>query len=285
MRVGLAPVVVAGHAGKQPGAARWPVLAHGVLLGADRRRGLGAERDQLFGPDLGGLKPQARPAAAVGEHRVEREVARVPAAHPGLHDDHDEVAGGGVRDLRQGLIGFQLGHHVLGDEPGDLVVVEGKFFDVDGGAGGKSGEPAVAVAGLEEHPDHRQGQRPGGGRVSLGEQPGQVILQDRPGDRGQAVASGWQVARNRENRVSASAPLPMVVKAHPVARRNRDQRLTASRSHGWPIWSKRAWPRPRRAGMPRRPAFQRSEAHSPSRAAASQATTWSRGLPWAAGTG
>ena len=125
--VGLAPVVVSGHAGKQPGAARWPVLAHVVLLGTDGCRGFSAERDQLFGPDLGGLKPQARPAAAVGEHRVEREVARVPAAQPRLDQDDDEVAGGGVRDLRQGLAGFQLGHHGLGDEPGDLVVVEGEL--------------------------------------------------------------------------------------------------------------------------------------------------------------
>jgi hypothetical protein len=44
-----------------------------------------------------------------------------------------------VRDFRQGLAGFQLGHHELGDEPGDLVVVEGEFFDVDGGAGGQPG--------------------------------------------------------------------------------------------------------------------------------------------------
>jgi hypothetical protein len=99
------------------------------------------------------------------------------------------------------------------------------------------------------------------------------------------LTSGWQVSGNRENRVSASAPPLMVVNAHPVARWNRDQRLTGSRSHGWLIWSMRAWPRPRRAGMPRRPAFQRSEAHSPSRAAVSPATAWSRGLPWAAGTG
>jgi len=51
-------------------------------------------------------------------------------------------------------------------------------------------------------------------------------------------ASGWQAARNPENRVSASAPEPMVVNAHPVASRSRDQRLTGSRSHGWlPGWS------------------------------------------------
>ena len=154
--VGFVPVVVSGHAGKQPGAAGRPVLADVVLLGTDGCRGLGAERDQLFGPDLGGLEPQARPAAAVGEHRVEREVAGIPAAQPGLHDEHDQVAGSGVRDLRKRLGGFELGHHVLGDEPGDLVVVEGEFFGVDGGVGGQAGEPAVAVAGLEEDPDHRK---------------------------------------------------------------------------------------------------------------------------------
>jgi hypothetical protein len=146
--------------------------------------------------DLDGLEPQAGPAAAVGEHRVERQVARVPAAQPCLDQDDDEVASRGVRDLRQGLARFQLCHHELGDEPGDLVVVEGELFDVDGRVGGQPGEPAVAVAGVEEHPDHRQGQRPGGRRVSLGEQPGQVVLQDRPGDG--ARVSGLRVTRGKE---------------------------------------------------------------------------------------
>ena len=63
VRVGLGAVVVAGDPGEQPRAARRPVLADVLLLGADRRRGLGAERDQLLGPDLGGLEAQARPAA------------------------------------------------------------------------------------------------------------------------------------------------------------------------------------------------------------------------------
>ena len=67
------------------------------------------------------------------------EVARVPAAQPGLDQDDHQVAGGGVRDLRDGFTGFQLCHHELGDEPGDLVVVEGKFFDVDGRGGGQPG--------------------------------------------------------------------------------------------------------------------------------------------------
>jgi hypothetical protein len=98
--VRLGAVVVAGHAGEQPWAARRPAQAHVVLLGADRRRGLGAERDQLFGADLDGLETQAGPAAAVGEHRVEREGARVPAAQLRLDDDHHEVTGRDVRDLR-----------------------------------------------------------------------------------------------------------------------------------------------------------------------------------------
>ena len=110
-----------------------------VLLRGDGRRGPGAERDQLLGADLDGLETQAGPAAAVGEHGVERQVARVPAAQPGLDQDDHQVAGGGVRDLRDGFTGFQLCHHELGDEPGDLVVVEGKFFDVDGRGGGQPG--------------------------------------------------------------------------------------------------------------------------------------------------
>src|SRR5262249_19467594 len=42
VRVRLGTVVVAGHAGEQPGAARWPALAHVVLLGTGRRRRRGA---------------------------------------------------------------------------------------------------------------------------------------------------------------------------------------------------------------------------------------------------
>jgi hypothetical protein len=87
----------------------------------------------------------------------------IPAAEPGLDHDDDEVAGRQVRDLRDGLIGFQPGHHVFGDEPGDVVVVEGELPDVDGRAGSQAREPAVAVAGFEEHPDHRQRQGPGAG--------------------------------------------------------------------------------------------------------------------------
>ena len=50
VRVGPGAVVVAGDAGEQPRAARWPVLADVVLLGPDRRCSLRAERDQLMTP-------------------------------------------------------------------------------------------------------------------------------------------------------------------------------------------------------------------------------------------
>jgi hypothetical protein len=56
------------------------------------------------------------------------------------------VAGRDVRDLRQSLVGLELGHHELGDEPGDLVVVEGELFDVDGRVGGQARDPAEALA-------------------------------------------------------------------------------------------------------------------------------------------
>ena len=196
VRVGPGAVVVAGDAGEQPRAARWPPLADVVLLGSDRRRGLGAERDQLLSPDLDGFEAQAGPAAAVGQHRVEREAACVPAAQPGLHDHHDQVAGSGARDLREGLIGLQLCHDELGDEPGDLLMVERELFDVDGRAGSQAWQPAMTVAGLEEHPDHRQGQCSGGRRVSLGDQPGHVVLQDCPGD--SAGAGGLRLVRSEE---------------------------------------------------------------------------------------
>jgi hypothetical protein len=43
---------------------------HARLPGADRHRGFGAERDQLPGADLGGLKAQAEPVGAVIDHRA-----------------------------------------------------------------------------------------------------------------------------------------------------------------------------------------------------------------------
>jgi hypothetical protein len=169
-------------------------------------------------------------------------------AQPGLDQDYDEVAGGGEREPVQRGGGLELGHHELGDEAGYLVVVVGELFGVDDGAVGQSRQPAVAVAGAGEHPEHAQRQRPGGRRVALGQEPGQVILQDRPGEPASPAMPGWRSARNAENRDRASAPAEMVVNAHPVASRNRDRRFTGSRSQSWVMASNRAACRPRRAG-------------------------------------
>ena len=142
-----------------------------LLLGADRRCGLGTERDQLLGADLGGLEAQAGPAGAVIEGGAECQAAGVAAAQPGLDQDHDEVAGGGEREPVQGGGGLELGHHELGDEPGDLVVVVRELFGVDDSVMGQPGQPAVAVAGGGEHPQDAERERPGGRRVALGEKP------------------------------------------------------------------------------------------------------------------
>jgi hypothetical protein len=206
VRVGLGAVVVAGDPGEQPRAARGPVPQHVVLLGADRRRGLGAERDQLLGPDLGGLEPQARPAGAVIEGGAERQAAGVAAAQPGLDQDHDQVAGGGEREPVQGGGGLELGHHELGDEPGYLVVVVGQLFGVDDGVMGQSGQPAVAVAGVGEHPQHAERQRPGGSRVALSKKPRQVILQDRPGNAGLVGDAGVTLGQERREPGQGQCP-------------------------------------------------------------------------------
>ncbi len=76
-------------------------------------------------------------------------------------------------------------------------MVEGELFDVDDGAVGQPGQPPVAVAGVGEHPEHAQRQRPGGGRVALGQQPGQVVLQDRPGDARLAGDAGVALGQER----------------------------------------------------------------------------------------
>ena len=53
-----------------------------------------AERGELLGSDLGGMKPQAWPAGGVVDDRVEGQVAGVAASQTGLDDDHHEVPGG-----------------------------------------------------------------------------------------------------------------------------------------------------------------------------------------------
>ena len=206
VRVGLGAVVVAGDPWEQPRAARGPVPEHVLLLGADRRRGLGAERDQLLGADLDGLETQARPAGAVLEGGAECQAARVAAAQPGLDQDHHEVAGGGERELVQGGRGLELGHHELGDEACYLVVVVRELFGVDDGAVGQPGQPAVAVAGVGEHPEHAQPQRPGGRRVALSEEPRQVVLQDQPGDAG--LVGDARVALGQERREPGQGQCP-----------------------------------------------------------------------------
>ena len=133
----------------------------------------------------------------------------------------------------------------------------------------------MTVAGVEEHPEHRQRKCPGGGRIALAQQPSHVVLQHRACYAGRlsdhiCVALGEEAGKAR---IRASAPAEIVEKAQPVARRNRDQRLAGSQSQPWVTVSKRAAPRPRRNGTPRRPASQWSAAHSPSRP-----------VPWAATT-
>src|ERR1017187_6060774 len=87
--------------------------------------------------------------------------------------------------------------------------------------------------------------------------------------------SGWRWDKKREKRESANAPDEIVIKAQPVARRNRDQRLAGSLSQSWVMVSNRARPRPLRAGIPSREASQRSVAHAPSRSVPWEATTLS----------
>ena len=86
-----------------------------VLLGADGRSGLGAQRDELLRADLGVVEPQARPADAVIDHRVELEVASIPDPQAGL-DQHDhEIAGRRVGQPRERGVGLELVHDEFGE--------------------------------------------------------------------------------------------------------------------------------------------------------------------------
>ena len=66
--------------------------------------------------DLGVVETQTRPADAVLEDRVERQRGRVAAPQTGLHEQHDQVADGGVAEPSQVGVGLELVHHELGDE-------------------------------------------------------------------------------------------------------------------------------------------------------------------------
>ena len=104
-----------------------------LLLGLDRGDGLGAQRHQLFGVDLGVVKAKARPPDAVGHERVVSKRAGVAGPQPRFNKDDDEVA---CRGFELGQVGLrlELGHDHLAHEPGSragalryVVVVDGRL--------------------------------------------------------------------------------------------------------------------------------------------------------------
>ena len=97
-------------------------------------------------------------------------------------------------------------------------------------------------------------------QVSLGDQPAQVFRQNRPGNR--ARLCDLRVTGGKQPGEPAQRQRPAIDGGERAPGRQADPApaLDRSRSHDWLIMSKRAWPRPRWAGMPRWAAFQRCAA-------------------------
>jgi hypothetical protein len=155
--VRLGAIGVLEQAGEQPWGTAWPAVEDVGLLGSDGVGGFGAQRDELFGSHLAVGEPQARPARAVLDDRVEVQHAGVTTAQAGLDEQHDEVADRRVGELVQVGIGLKLVHHELGDELGETVFGAGDLFAVEHGVGGQTGELPVAVAPFEEPAQHGEG--------------------------------------------------------------------------------------------------------------------------------
>jgi hypothetical protein len=204
--VGLGSVGVVGDAGEQPGCPRRPAPPVMVLLGADGVGGLGAERDELVGADLQVVEAQARPAAAIGDDRVELQRAGVPDPKSRLDHQHDEMSCGGRGQLVEMGVRLELVHDELGHETREPVVAVGELFFVDDGIVWQAGQPAVATAGVEEPAQHRQRQQLGVGRIGARMQPRQVALEHRSGDARLVVDVG--VALGEEPREPAHGERP-----------------------------------------------------------------------------
>ena len=138
--------------------------------------------------------------------------ARVAAPQTGLHEQHDQVADGGVAEPSQVGVGLELVHHELGDEERQVVGRPADLFFMDDGVGGESGQSAMSVAPVEQH--LHEGQRVVAGVRGPGD--AVVDIQERKSSRrsrampSKPVTSGCS-ARNNENRAKDWAPLSIVL--------------------------------------------------------------------------
>ena len=193
----------------------------------------------MLGAHLRAGEPQARPAGAVGQQRVERQGAGVGGAQAGLGDQHDEGPVGRAQACEVVLV-LELAHHVLGDEAGQavapagqqLVVVDHRLARNSRGSSRGGGCPAAGCAGASgPAPWWSPRARAAPAR------PGTVRAAPR------SICSGWSTggscsARKWEKCWIANASTRIVLNAQPVASRCRAQRLVASRSHGGSIPAK-----------------------------------------------
>ncbi len=172
------PAGVAVRGGEQPRRwAVWPPQPQVGLLGADGLGGPGGQRHELFGLHLVVEELQAGPADRVVDDRVERQRARVVGPQPGLDDQHEQVSGGVVGQQREMIRTVDLGHHELGDEPGQRLWSRRELVEIDRGCGRQIRHPAIATAGFQEAAQAHQ--QPVGrvARHAPSAEPGQVVLE------------------------------------------------------------------------------------------------------------
>ena len=149
--------------GQQPWAAVWERTRVVSLLIADPLQQPVADRDRRLAVSLVVDEPQHR--RAIGKHhdRVSRQLQRVVRAKAGL-DQHDHRRDRRlVPEPRKGLIGFELAHHRLVDEPRHRFALGGQLAGVVAGVALQP-RPAVTVDILEHDVDPAQQPAPGVGR-------------------------------------------------------------------------------------------------------------------------
>ena len=104
------------------------------------------------------------------------------------------------------------------------------------------------VAQTRRTPGSSTGTAPGWPPSTLGGQPPHAVIRDRPGDRARVVQLRVTSSEEPGELGECQCSRADGGERAPVAGPNGDQRLTRSRSQDWPMPSKRAVARPRRAG-------------------------------------
>jgi hypothetical protein len=157
-----------------------------MLLGGDALLDFLVDRDEGLAFHLAVGVTQVRGAVLVTDNAVERDPRGVADPQAAAHqDDGEQPAAGVVPAVEVGGL-LDLGHDVLGQPAGQALFRPGEVVGVEGRAGGQAGVPLVPADRVEEGAQGADVAAAGPDRAGVGGQVGQVALQDRPVDAGQA---------------------------------------------------------------------------------------------------